>query len=251
MTLLLGFTRATANDSQIPHPKCRNVVNNDGGQAIATLECMAQLERYVIPDSFNISRIRLSINHLNITYGTLRNEEGTSIPIIPSLRSVRLERFNTLDTSPRFPMGRFFKYVKAHLTTIIMVSVKLLHFEREDLAGFLRLESLQLKGVRISILDKFMFQSFVPAGSPSMLSDLQISSGRIMSMDWDFLKPIAASLKVLAADLKGRILALGALNWSSRVILDELKKSFSVFQRTISNFNKNHNNSIEIQAISG
>ncbi|OQV20027.1 hypothetical protein BV898_06030 [Hypsibius exemplaris] len=224
MMLLLGFTRAIADNLQIPHPKCRNAFHNVGGQASVALECKIQAESYVIPDNFNVSRIRPDIVHLEVTYGILRNEEGTYIPTIPSLLSVRLEQFNNPDTSPRFPMGRFFEHLKAHLTTIIMVSVKLLHFEHDDLAGFPRLKILRLEDVYISVLDKFMFQSLVPNGSPSMLSDLQISFGAIKTMDWSFLRPIAGSLEKLRLDR----LQLAANRWNCSEETFKLKRTSTV-----------------------
>ncbi|OQV20025.1 hypothetical protein BV898_06029 [Hypsibius exemplaris] len=110
---------------------------------------------------------------------------------------------------------------------ITMVSVKLLHFEREDLEGFPRLESLRLDAVRISVLDKFMFQSLVPAGTPSMLSDLQISSGGIKSMDWDFLRPIAGSLE----NLKLEALHLAANRWNCSEETFKLEQTSTVSLR--------------------
>ncbi|OWA52778.1 hypothetical protein BV898_17221 [Hypsibius exemplaris] len=56
----------------------------------------------------------------------------------------------------------------------------------------------------------------------------------------------------IAPELKGRILALGSLNWSSRVILSELKKTkFTVCQKTISYVLKNYNNGAGNRSISG
>ncbi|OWA54890.1 hypothetical protein BV898_19282 [Hypsibius exemplaris] len=54
----------------------------------------------------------------------------------------------------------------------------------------------------------------------------------------------------IAPELKGRILALGSLNWSSRVILSELKKeNLKVCQKTISNVLKNHNNGTRLYVV--
>ncbi|OQV20044.1 hypothetical protein BV898_06044 [Hypsibius exemplaris] len=219
-------TMVTSSNAQFPHPTCRSVVNGNE-QANLTLQCKIGGDLFTIPDNFHLMCIHPNIVHLDITGGWVRGEDFdyTSLPARPMLRSVLLEQFNLEKRSARFPMATFFADVKEGLQAIILRHVKLLYLEATDLEGFVRLDSLRLVHVQVAVLSASIFENLVPEAAPPNLSELEISGGTVTSMDWNFLRPIAGSLKGLKLD------QLDFIGWHCAGVNFQLKQTSAVSLR--------------------
>ncbi|OQV20029.1 hypothetical protein BV898_06032 [Hypsibius exemplaris] len=90
---------------------------------------------YVIPDKFNLTRISFDVIHIQVTGGSVRIDEITSLPTRPTLGIIEFELFNRRKNSPRFPMQEFLANVTSHLMTISLVGVKLRYLQSADFVG--------------------------------------------------------------------------------------------------------------------
>ncbi|OQV15759.1 hypothetical protein BV898_10096 [Hypsibius exemplaris] len=199
MLMLSGFSwcEVPSADNSVPHQSCRNVpFTYERRPAVRTL-CEAEGNTYLIPDNFDMSLLQSEIGSLNVIGGAARSDPVTPLPSRSTLLTVHLERFNTEASWPRFPIDRFFINVKAHLETLSLVNVKLLKLVSWDFKDFERLKTLRLVQVQVEVISATIFESLTSESGSPVLAHVEIRDGRVSSLDWAFLKPIASSLITL------------------------------------------------------
>ncbi|XP_055349966.1 uncharacterized protein LOC129596656 [Paramacrobiotus metropolitanus] len=162
--------------------------------------------------SYNVSQIADNITDLSI--GDMADKKQCDrscllstflpLPSRPRLHTVRLFSIWVAPDDQPFPVNRFLSNVKGRLTMLDLYDIYLPVLTRDTLAGFERLQILNLQRNRMANIAVDAFGALNPLpGRMPQLSRVWIAENSISHVDWSIWKPVAVSLTHISLENDG------------------------------------------------
>ncbi|XP_055349591.1 uncharacterized protein LOC129596363 [Paramacrobiotus metropolitanus] len=180
----------------LPHNSCRSSSTPSEGWLMCTAG------NYSIPDNFDVQKVPLTINSMDLGGG----RDNTTIvpnniiqdyaePLPANLTSlIRLNIYNFAGANgTRLPVEKFLANVRVTLLELEMSYCRIGTLSADFLKGFENLRLLTIFQNDISSIDLTAFET----ASTPVLEEIDLMRNKIADLDWTVFKPVAETLRKL------------------------------------------------------
>jgi len=156
----------------------------------------------------NLTTLEIHSNYdnKNVVYANY-----TPFPALEKLTSVVFYGFNQQPEHPPFPLHGLLRHNTHHIQVLSLYHTKLLSLTKADFTGFAQLREITIENGKITSISRDVFEGLgvlpsgqlVPDFRPNVTKITIAKNEDLTSLDWSFLKPISASLKVFELHRSG------------------------------------------------